>query len=70
MAEEIERCRVEAVPVEMSMERIAWQLINTWRCACFTDCDVGVVVSLGWTCSSEVARSQDVGHVMQNMKKI
>ena len=70
MAEEIERGGVEAVPVEMSMEQIAWQLINAWRWACFTDCDVGVVVSLGWTCSSEVARSQDVNHVIRNMKKI
>ena len=59
---------VEAVQV--TPEQIAQQLIDTWRLACFTDCDFGVVVSLGWTCSSEVAKSQDVANVAKNMKKI
>ena len=54
----------------MTQEQIAQQLINTWRWACFTDCDFGVVVSLGWTCSSEVAKSQDVAHVIKNMVKL
>ncbi len=70
MAKEAERGRAEAVPVEMSLEQIAQQLIDTWRWACFTDCDVGVIVSLGWTCSSEVAKSQDVAHVIKNMVKL
>ena len=54
----------------MTQEQIAQQLIDTWRWACYTDCDAGVVMSLGWTCSSEVAKSQDVAHVIKNMVKL
>ena len=68
MEKEAERGMAEAV--QMTPELIAQQLIDTWRWACFTDCDVGVVVSLGWTCSSEVAKSQDVAHVIKNMVKL
>ena len=68
MAEEAERVWAEAV--QMTQEQIAQQLIDTWRWARYNDTETEIVTSLGWTCSSEVAKSQDVAHVAKNMKKI
>ena len=56
--------------MQMTQERIAQQIIDTWRWARYNDTETEIVTSLGWTCSSEVAKSQDVAHVIKNMKKI
>lgn len=56
--------------MQMTPEQIAQQLIDTWRWARYNDTETDMVTSLGWSCSSEVAKSQDVAHVTKNMKKI
>ena len=54
----------------MTQEQIAQQLIDTWRWAGYNDTETEMVTSLCWTCSSEVAKSQDVAHVIKNMVKL
>lgn len=56
--------------MQMTQEQIAQQLIDTWRWARYNDTETEVVTSLGWSCSSEVAKSQDVEHVTKNMEKV
>ena len=68
MAEEAERGWSKAV--QMTQERIAQQIIDTWRWARYNDTETEMVTSLGWSCSSEVAKSQDVAHVIKNMVKL
>lgn len=56
--------------MQMTHEQIAKQLIDTWRWACYNDINTGRVTSLGWMCSSEIAKTQDVAHVIKTMVKL